>query len=837
MIKRLVDLLSAWAVQRRAVILVLCAFVALGFGLQLPHLRVDTSPEALVTSIAGQKESSALFKRHFGRAESQLLLIIRAADVTTLPLLRYQWELERRLHRLPVVAHLDSLTGQTLPAELSDPPSPEELAHVMQAGRSPAPDSAAVDRAIFEEIVEADSASFASGVDGLLLALSSSPEAPRLTGEAPDDDLWRRYQKALRHAKWLSPTLLSHDRSAAVMVVHFDSSHAYDQKSRIQALSDVRSASAEIRLPRGAQLQWGGAPVLREEILHKLDEDRLFLNPAMALVCLLVLGLTFRFWPAVVGPISAVGIAALCVIGSMALIDWPLTILTNIIPPLLIIVGLSDSVHLIARYQEELRLRADRLVAGRQAARAMLVACFLTSLTTAVGFASLASAKTPELRTFGVVAAAGVLFAYVATVFFVPAFITLFAPPARWLKSTGKKAVGPIERGVFVVTRAVLRRAKGVAIATAVVGIGLGFAASRVVVDDRLLDIFEPHEEVVRTTHLLEEKLSGIRPLEVLLTTPDGSLLEPEILHHVEQMTAWASVDRDVIAASSYVMPLRETRASVTRNEANRKLPFASLEHARALLEVARSARGEGKNKQPRNQFLSNDERAARLTLFLKDSGVKRSLEFISEFDKKMKDGLAGFPQLKILYLGEAYTGSVGRDHVLRDLLWGLGLALVIIFLLLVVLFRSLAVGLIALPPNVIPLLATAAYMMARGVQLNLTTVITFSIGIGLAVDDTVHVVARFQEERARLSSVQVALLRAARGTGRAIFVTALSLAAGFSVLMGSAFVSVAQFGELIVVTVINCLLGALLIQPALLSLVYRSKQRKGRPVADLKVG
>lgn len=139
------------------------------------------------------------------------------------------------------------------------------------------------------------------------------------------------------------------------------------------------------------------------------------------------------------------------------------------------------------------------------------------------------------------------------------------------------------------------------------------------------------------------------------------------------------------------------------------------------------------------------------------------------DLERQIENNLGQKHDVEVTFLGEAYTGSLGREHVLRDLISGLGLAIVTIFGLLALLFRSLPLGLVAMPPNVIPLLATGAYMMARGFQLNLTTVITFSIGIGLAVDDMVHVVARFREESAKITSRRVALLRAMRGTGTAI--------------------------------------------------------------------
>lgn len=860
MTNRLIERLSRWAVERRATILVLSLAIALGFGLQLQNLKVDTSPEALVTAIEGHEASEALFQKHFQRAESQVLVIVRAQDVTSLELLGFQYRVHRKVAALPAVSEVDGMTHLRLPATLGAPPTQEQLQALAQAraahlrpGQSspegaplrnpPKPDSdpsmtgdnaddptspGALSREILEEVVRGDPESFEHGLEGLAYRLQQAQPPPVLEGADPSEEALARYSVALSKAEWLRPALLSDDRTAAALVVHFDSKMVFDQSSKLQALNAIRAAVASTPLPKGAEVLYGGAPVMREVILDKLAKDRDVLNPAMAIVCLLVLAITFRWWVAVFAPLAAVAIAALFVIGSMAVLGQPLTILTNIIPPLLLIVGLSDSVHLLGRYQEELPSHSNRLGAGRDAAQAMLVACFLTSLTTAVGFASLATAKTPELRTFGVVAAIGVMAAYLATVFFVPAFVTLFPPPKSWLSRAGQRVgrggrprLGFTERTVFWLTWKVLRHAKAMVVVTLASAALFGWFAMKVSVDDRLLDIFEKGEETTRVTHLVEEKLSGIRPLEILLSRKDGSLLKPQDLHHIEQVMDWVEADPDIIAANSHVEQLREIRANLTGDDSTRDKHFASEEHVRALL---RAVRAGGNDHAPR--WVADEGRVVRLTVFFKDSGVKRSLELIEELRQRLADSFAE-KSVEISFLGEAYTGSVGRSHVLSDLMSGLGLALVIIFGLLALLFGSFPLACVAMPPNLVPLVATGAYMTLRGIPLNLTTVITFSIGIGLAVDDTVHVVARFREERGRISSVRVALLRAARGTGRAIVVTALSLAAGFAVLTQSEFVSVRQFGELIAVTVGNCLVGALFIQPSLLYLMYRRLDRK----------
>lgn len=728
-IARLISLLSAWSVERRGWVLGLSLLFCVVFGAAVPSLRIDTSPDALVSSVEGHAEVEAHFRETFGGSNSRLLVLLEGEGILSRVGLEYQRQLSKELRALTIVSKVEGLPS-FLPQKAQKAPTEEHH-----------------------------------------LAMVKS---------------------ILARMPWVIPIFLSRDHSTAALVVEFHDRLLVDQETRLGALFDVRAVLAKRPPPANIALELGGVPILSETILKKLEQDRLILNPAMMLICLFVLALTFRWWPAVVAPLCAVGIAALGVVGGLSYLGVPLTILTNIVPPLLIIVGLSDSVHLLGRYDEELQFESNRVEAGRRAARAMLVACFVTSLTTAVGFGSLVMAETPELGRFGLAAAAGVILAYFATVLFVPAFVTFF--PRGAVSGSGTPRIGFIERLVFQITRLVLRRAAWVAVGTFLIGSLLVALSRGVTVDARLLDAFEEGEPVTALTRKLEQKLAGIRPLEIVVES-DEDLRSLPLRQHFDGVAKWARAEADVIAMTGYFEIVPPLEAS----------PFPG-----------------GSAPQDFTAWLSPDGRTGRLTVFFKDAGIQKTLKILDGLSARLNQGSGA--KLRVSYTGEAYTGSVGRDSVLRDLVSGLGFALVTIFVLLGILFRSVPLALIAIPPNVIPLFATSAYMMMRDIHLNMATVITFSIGIGLAVDDTVHVVARYREEERRISSVRVGLLRAARGTGRAIVVTALSLGLGFSVLLFSEFVSVRQFGELIAFTVLMCLLSALIIQPALLSLVTKKR-------------
>ena len=219
----------------------------------------------------------------------------------------------------------------------------------------------------------------------------------------------------------------------------------------------------------------------------------------------------------------------------------------------------------------------------------------------------------------------------------------------------------------------------------------------------------------------------------------------------------------------------------------------------------------------PLSEWLTEDGKKARVQFKLRDVGAQATMRFLDTLEKIIELELGDDETVSVSFTGEAYTGSRGQAAVVNDLLGSLFVAVVVIFLLLAFFFRSIRLGLLSIPPNLIPLVATMAYMVWREIPLNVSTVIIFSISLGLAVNGTIHVLARFREEMHRGIGREAALIRAARGTGRAIVISCVTLMAGFGVLLLSSFVPVRNFGELIAVTIGGCLVATLIVLPPLL--------------------
>jgi len=851
----LLDWLARFVTTRRGLVLAILVLVTAGLASQIPKIKVDPSVENLISSYEGEdgaRDTSARFEEDFGDTDRVMLLVVEADDVIQQVPLQYLHDLTRHLEEQPWIDSLVSLTRTPLPRRI--PAEPEEQGGGFddleeelgfddldeEEGGGGGFDELEAELEAEEEEIDHDLQ--AEVVDQLVALVEADPErfpggfrelGPKLSLElqssaiAEGDEVTEEDVEELRLAMdqsiLLEGRLVGSDHHIAVTALFLDDIEAREMRQRV---TDLRAYLEEHQPPEGVRVHLGGLPYLRSAIVENIRSDQIILVPLTLVVCLLLLAVALRWFPGVVLPIVAVGITALMVVGGMALVGEPFNVLNNVIPTLLIIIGISDSIHLIGRYREELHRHSGegdpRPKAGRQTVRSMAVACLLTSVTTAVGLASLIVSKTVMLRHFGVTSAVGVMAAYVVTITFLPAIITWVGPPSK----TAQQAGGWLELGIMKMTARVLRRPWIILAITAVLLGASIYGATFLKVDHALLDQFDESDPVYQTTRLLEERLDGVRPLEISIRSDEeGRFYDPALLNEIDEIARWARQRDEVLATMSANVILRQSLYLLSLDDDARTEPFLNEAQVRALSNLLQVRTEQA---DPLKAWVTPDRTHYRLQIKVRDIGAQATMSFIEDLEGVL-DSHLGDEEVTYAFTGEAYDGSVGMDAVVGDLLGSLLLAVGIIFVLLALLFRSIRLGLLSIPPNVIPLVFTMAYMVVRQIPLNAATVIIFSISLGLAVDGSIHVLARFREEtRERGFRAHPALIRAARGTGRAIVISCVTLMAGFAVLLASNFVPVRRFGELIAVTVGGCLFATLIVQPALLQIAGVSRRAAG---------
>ncbi len=757
------------------------AAVSVVFALRV---RADFTPEEMFSGDAAARARAADFRRNFGNTDNVLLILIEAPDVTAPPVLAYLRDLSTDVAALPWAAEVESPTAVSLPRR-SGPPR--------DATKPIDPTTVATD--------------LATGRLDLSPIIGPGPVTEARAAEL---------RSALADAPLVEGTLISRDRSVAMVaaLIRADRQKVDDLEP---AVEDLEGLLARHPPPPGTAAHLSGLPYIRVDVIRSLESDQKILFPGAFVVILLLLFVSFRWLPAVVVPVIVVGVSADLLMGAMGASGESLNIINNIVPILVIIIGISDSIHFVNRYGEALVEEPDRRSAARTALGGMVVALFLTSFTTAVGFGSLAVSKLPALVRFGVTAACGVLIAYVVTIAVLPGALSLMPRPRRPLADHQR---GYVERLVGPLTDVVLRHRLLVLLVSAAVAVVCSVAASGVRADTAVHHQYDTHSRAYRGLQLLETKLDGVRPVEVALRAGPGRMSDPDVLDAMDRVSQWARGRKEVLSATSYADLLHAVWFAVTGDARARTLPIADPARAHTLAALFDSApRGMGR-------FVTDDHASARISLQLADVGGRATLAFVNLLRQRLSKELPADVRWDLA--GEGYTSSAGLTVLTRDLISSMLMAVVVIFGFMTLILRSPRLGLISVPPNLLPLVATIAYLRVRDIPLSPATAIIFTISLGLAVDGTIHVLARFREEIATGAGRDEALRQAARATGKAVVVSYLSLIIGFTVFLLSSFVPVREFGELVAVTISGCLVSTLVVLPALLSVAWpRDRQAR----------
>lgn len=851
----LVARIAEFVTQRRALVLGAIAALTLLAVAGVPRLHIESSPENMVISFGDYEERVQAFRSRFGDTDNVMMLVVEAEDATSLEALQYQHRLALHLRELPEVLRVDGLTVTPLPrgqALAEDGTSLEEGSESLDdldsldADEALGGEDTAVEEAIATLVASAPER-FPSGMYDVAERVTDADREPVVRGDEVEPRDVAIIRAAIAGAPIVVGRLVSEDRTLGAVVVQLREEIGTGNErvafvDRVDAWLDANPPPASISLHRA------GLPHLRTAIVRYMMRDQRVLVPVTVLVCALLLFASFRWLPAMILPLITVGVGVAVVIGTMAWAGEPLTILSNVLPTLLIIIGLSNAIHLISRWREELKRlkRPDSREAAARAMRTIAVACFLTSFTDAVGLGALMVSRTEMLRRFGAIAGTGVMAVYVLAMLIVPALLTYLKPPrdvvgaaeGAGAGSGEDQRTGWIERATVMGSRAFLRRPWVVLLAGALVAVPTLYLSRLVKVDTALKDTFEVDDPVAISTNLMDERMDGIRPLEILLLAEgDRRVVDVDVVEAIIDFERWVAEREGILRVVAFPDHLLAAwqrlggfeipgpEASLREREAAiRAVPIETQAQVDALRTLLSRV-----SPDPSGFYLVPDGSAAHVELRFGDVGALRSIELIEEIQAEAERRFRPLG-IEVSITGEAYIGSRGIESVVTDLVGSLGVSVLLIFLTLALLFRSFRYAALALPPNALPLIVTMAWMVVRGIPLTAGTAIVFSIAIGIGVDSSIHMLARFREEDAKRSSRRAAIVRTARHTGRAIIISALTLVLGFGAFLLSSFVPIQHFGELIATAMTASVVSTLILEPALLILFGGKRPKAAKP-------
>lgn len=538
----------------------------------------------------------------------------------------------------------------------------------------------------------------------------------------------------------------------------------------------------------------------------------------ISLVLLIILlWFTFSAW-GIWLPMIVVALSALWLLGLMAVADINISILNMLIPTILFVVGMSDVVHILEKYLEELRLGRAKREALLKSIREIGKATLLTSLTTSIGFLALMTSAIEPVREFGWITAAGVFIAFILAITLLPSVLILLPAPR---KMKAKERNGALLGRLYML---VLRKRKpALALSLVVAGIA-GWGMSQLEINNFLLEDWDEDAEVHQHYAYFEEHFSGFRDFEMALEVADDSLklTDRNVLLEIEQLENYLQETYGVTITVSPVTLIKGANKALSNGAMNEwKLPETESGFRKTRKQMKRFIR-----PADLATLLDKDHKKGRLAGKLPDLGAivfeqkNDSLEhFIAtEIDSSL---------VKVRQTGIAFLIDKNNAYLSSSLTLGLVLAFGIVALLMGLLYRSFMMVFIALIANALPLLLIAGFMGFASIDLKISTSLVFTIAFGIAVDDTIHFLSRLRLELRKGTSLLFAMRRTYISTGKAILITTMMLCAGFLTLTASSINSTFYIGLLTSLALFFAVVVDLILLPLLILFLYRPGKAK----------
>jgi predicted RND superfamily exporter protein len=636
-------------------------------------------------------------------------------------------------------------------------------------------------------------------------------------------------RRALLEQMPFVPVLLSSDGRDTVIVVElaFSSDDMARTRALVTEVEAVLDEHEDALVELGLAHELAGVPGIRAGFFELIIRDQAVFVPLTLLLIGLALYVVFRRLHGVLIPALAAMVPTAMLVGIMGWMGEPIGLLNQAYFTLLPVIAVADAIHMIARFHEERRrpeqaspdldARGGLDARGHAIVRACSnvgLACLMTSLTTAAGFASLATARMPILRAFGLYAALGVCLAFVVGFVLVPLLLSLvrddrLPPPPAEIRVIDWAVAISLRRPLLVVL-----------IAVGLVALAL-IPARRVEVDNTLSGLLEADHPISVASRRVDERLGGVLGLELEILAPDGvDLRTPESLRALHGFERWLAEQpsvRTVDGLASAVAGIGVLRGS------GADVPLAQAEIDARLELLAPHA--------PLDRLVRDDGQRLRIHVGMPDAGGQAFVRFAAQAEAELHRRLAALPQLEAHATGTPLMAYRGVNSITEDLRSSFAQVFVVVVAAIAISFRSLWPALVAILPNLAPLLFGYALLGLLGKVLDPLSAVILTLALGLAVDNTLHVMARTREELARHKTIDDALRDAIRHSSWAVAVTSMVIVGGLLLDLGSSFPPLQMLGLLGSLVIGLALLANLTVLPASLALL------RGRGLSSRRFG
>lgn len=601
------------------------------------------------------------------------------------------------------------------------------------------------------------------------------------------------------------------------------SAEVMNSPARVELVRKVLDITRHFTGKHDLKMHYSGMPYIRVINAENIKSEMYMFILLSLLITAVILYLFFRSFRIVGFCVGIIGISVIWAIGFMAILGTKITLLTAMLPPLLIVIGIPNCVYMVNKYHAEYVRHGNKIKALQRMIQKVGNASLLSNLTTAAGFATFVITSSRILVEFGLIAFISITCVFLICLILIPSvFSYLPRPDTKQTKHLYNPFINEvIDKLVFIV----MNRRNIIYYITIVLVIAGIYGITRMKTTGYMVDDLKETDPIRQDLAFFESNFDGLMPLEVTIDfLKPNQVFKLSNLEKLDQLNTELSQDPDLSKALSVVEAAKFANQAYYNGKASySKLPSNMTKNF--IMKYVMESTG-GMNDMAKS-FVDSTMREVRLSFRVKDIGTKK-MEAKEDSLYKIIEKIFPPDKHHTSVTGSSVIFFKGNQYLIKNLFSSLALAIVLIASFMAWMFRSKRMVLIALVPNIIPQIITAAIMGYAGIPIKASTILVFSVAFGISVDNTIHYLAKYRQElQATNWSIRSSVVLALKETGQSMIYTSIILLFGFGIFCLSSFGGTFALGLLTSITLFAAMLANLILLPSLLLTLEKSITNK----------
>ncbi|MDX9880853.1 MAG: MMPL family transporter [Prolixibacteraceae bacterium] len=638
--------------------------------------------------------------------------------------------------------------------------------------------------------------------------------APVVTREAKSQAEVDSLKNVILKLKIYEGLLYNPKTQATLMTVTLDKGRLNDA-SRIRLVDNLVKTVDAYKEKNHVKVHCSGMPYIRTGTMQKIKHELFLFIILSIVVAASIMFLFFRSFKAVFSSLLIVAISIVWVLGTLALFNFKITILTGVIPSLVVIIVIENCIYILNKYHWEFRSHGNKARSLSQVIQRIGFASLMTNAATALGFAAFIVIPNQMLREFGIVTSINIIVLYILCIVSLPIILSFVPPPqARHIKHLDNNFLGTIlDKIIYLISH---RRNLIYSISGGLVVIGL-IGLSMMKTSGKIVDDFRPDDPVYIDLHFFEENFGGVMPFEISVDAKkkNGALTYPT-LKKIDQMQEMINQHPEFSKPLSLVEVFKFARQSYYGGDSSMYSLPSSME-SKFILGYLPKNMENNTGTSLLSSFLDSTKQITRVSFQMADVPT-RHMDSLMAMITPQIDSIFEPAKYDVTITGNGVVYAKGTNFLIRNLFESVAIAIILISLLMALLFSSVRMIMVSMIPNIIPLIITAAIMGFSGIPIKPSTIIVFSIALGISVDNAIQYLSRYRHElKLTNRNIKQSALSALHEAGFSMIYTSIVLVLGFSVFIVSEFGGTQALGILISTTLLIAMFFNILVLPSLL--------------------